>query len=111
MVDAFTVDPDALDKDATTWRDWKSDLEKISDGIPISGSDFDPLAFSILPGASDVRNAYDSVTNALKQSIDVGIAQFDGFNQKLTKVATLYREAERANVEAIASTDEEVGAP
>ena len=108
MVDAFTVDPDALDKDAKTWLDWKGDLKKIADGIPMSGSDFDSMAFSILPGASDVKNAYESVTKALKDSVDDGVEQFDGFSQKLTKVATLYREAEQANVDAIASTDGEV---
>lgn len=109
MVDAFTVDPDALDKDAQTWRDWNGDLQKISDGIPMAGSDFDSLAFSILPGAQDVLAAYKTVTAALEESISTGLEQFEGFDQKLTKVASMYREAEETNVEEIASTDAEVG--
>ncbi|MGV8885784.1 MAG: hypothetical protein ACOH1T_09400 [Microbacteriaceae bacterium] len=110
MVDAFTVDPDALDNDAVVWREWKADLKKVGSSVPTVGSDLDGHAFSKLPGADNVLRAYKSVSLALEDAIDTGATQFGGMADKITKVAGLYRDAEESNLEDISATREEVDA-
>src|SRR5690606_23858412 len=88
MSDDFRVNPDSLDRDATTWGAWSSDLEGLRDSIPGLGTGLDRLAFSILPNAQQVAAAYNSATRALVDSLDDGIGQFDGIATKLGDSAT-----------------------
>lgn len=104
MSDEFLVNPESLDTDATTWNGWRDDLTAISDGIPQLGTDLDPLAFSILPNAQQVADAYGYAARVLKEAADAGVVQFAGFGTKLTDSASAYREAERLNEEDIATT-------
>ena len=104
MTGEFLVDPDALDTDAAKWTTWSADLATISASIPQVGAQLDPLAFSILPNAQQVAQAYGRAATLLRQSADTGVEQLTGFATTLTFAATTYREAEVANLDAIAKS-------
>jgi ABC-type transporter Mla subunit MlaD len=102
MSGEFLVNLDSLEVDSTKWNDWAGDLAAVSGAIPA----LDPMAFSILPNAQQVANAYSQAARALKDAADDGVAQFREFATKLTDSAAAYRQAEQLNVDDIATTRE-----
>ena len=100
MADEFSVDTEALRTDASTWRGWQDRLNDIGSAVPTVGSDLDFLAFSLLPGADQVRTAYASIASGLADQIATGATVFDGVASTLTAVCDLYEDAEAAIVES-----------
>lgn len=94
MADEFTVETGALRTDASTWLGWHDTLTDISKAVPTVGSDLDPLAFSVLPGADRVLAAYMTTSMALAAEVATGAEQFESIATTLTAVADLYDEVE-----------------
>lgn len=107
MVDAFSVVPEQLQTDADTWTAWGERLTAISGSVPTFAAGLDPLAFSILPGSSDVVRAYGRASTALVDSVDDGFDQFSGIANKLTAVAAVYTAAEEQNLADISAAESE----
>jgi len=103
MADEFTVDTDALRTDASTWLGWHDTLTDIAKAVPLVGRDLDVLAFSVLPGADRVRNAYMTASNALAGEVATGAQQFSDIATTLTAVADLYDQAEDEIVQSFRS--------
>lgn len=106
MVDAFSVTPASLRDDAETWDSWREQVEAIGEAVPIVGRDLTALDFSILPKAQDVARAYAEVASSLAAEIATGAEQCGGVADKLTKVASLYGDAEQHNLDAVSAADD-----
>lgn len=100
MADEFSVDTGALREDAVVWQRWQSRLRGIGEAVPTVGSDIEPLAFSVLPGADKVRSTYASVASRLAGEVTKGAAVMGGVATTLSAVATLYEDAERDVVQS-----------
>ncbi|KAA9135513.1 hypothetical protein [Microbacterium caowuchunii] len=106
MVDAFRVRPGVLESDAQVWSDWASRLSTLGGSIPEVGAGLDPLAFSILPGAGEVRDAYAAAASTLRAAVAKGTNQFEGISGKLAWAAAQYAAAEEQNLADIRTVSE-----
>lgn len=103
MADEFAVDTAALRADASVWRGWQDRLSDIGAAVPTVGTDLDPLAFSVLPGADQVRSAYTSVAAGLADQVATGASVLGGVADTLTSVAGLYEDVESLVTESFRS--------
>lgn len=94
MADEFSVDTAALRSDVSAWRGWQDRLGDMAAAVPTVGTDLDPLAFSLLPGADQVRSAYASIAAGLADQVATGAGVLDGIATTLTTVAGLYEDVE-----------------
>jgi hypothetical protein len=94
MADEFSVSTGALRADAGVWRGWQDRLSDISTAVPTVGVDMDPLAFSRLPGAAEIRQVYASLAARLANEAATGATVLGGVADTLTAVADLYEAAE-----------------
>jgi hypothetical protein len=101
MAEAFSVVPKDLSDDASTWRDWRDDLEAIGDGVPTIGDGLQAWDFSQLPGASQVFDPYSSVSQTLATELEAGVKELGGIASKLDGVSDAYATTEQENVDAI----------
>jgi hypothetical protein len=105
MTDGYVVVAAALEADAATFGRWKAKLQTIKAAVP---AEFNPDAFSYIPGAQDVYTKYTSAARALRDYIAEGSVVFAGFERTLLKTVVMYAEAEKLSSADIAKVQAEL---
>ena len=107
MTDAeeYFVDAAALERDAATFQTWGDELESMADAVPV---DVSTDAFSLLPGAADVRTRFLDAATVLQNYLHDGAAEFSGLAEKLDSTLRIYTEAEDASADDVARVSREL---
>jgi len=101
----FHVDVAALERDAATFAGWGDELRSMADAVPV---DVTTDAFSLLPGAPDVRTRFLDAATALRDYLNDGAAEFAGLAERLDSTRRIYTEAEDASANDVARVSREL---
>jgi hypothetical protein len=107
MVNGYTVDPTALQRDATTFEAWGKRLEAEEKAVPV-GLTADN--FSYIPQAQDLYASWIASAKAVQQYIAQGVVVFDGFARTLLKTELTYADAEHLSAADVAKVSAELAA-
>jgi hypothetical protein len=102
MTDGYSVDPAALQHDATLFAQWSERFNTIAAAAP------DLADASAVPGARGVLDAYRDAVAALRELAANEAAECDAFAARLTETIRLYADAEEQTAQDIATLSTEL---
>ena len=88
MAIGFVAEPDALESDAVDKFDvWSQTLDAMKKSLPM---ELDSTAWSTVPGAAEVRTAFQGAVENLEEYINDGSSAFEDFARTLLTAVRKY---------------------